>query len=53
MFLIDRDIGRHQVPGALRERGQIVHTLFEVFGDRELFVTDVEWLTRVVKKGGR
>lgn len=43
-FLIDRDIGRHQVPSAMRERGFVTRTLFDVYGDREQFVTDVEWL---------
>lgn len=45
-FLLDRDIGRYQVSAALQEHGVIVRTLFEVYGERELFVTDVEWLTR-------
>lgn len=43
-FLIDRDIGRHQVPNALRERGFVTRTLFDVYREEELFVSDVTWL---------
>lgn len=45
-FILDRDIGRYQVSAALEERGIVVQTLFEVYGEREQFVTDIEWLTR-------
>lgn len=45
-FLLDRDIGRYQVSAALQERDLAVRTLFDVYGEREQFVTDVEWLTR-------
>ncbi|WP_370324925.1 hypothetical protein [Euzebya sp.] len=45
-FLLDRDIGRYQVSAALQEHDLVVRTLFDVYGEREQFITDVEWLTR-------
>lgn len=32
-FFIDRSLGRHQVPQALRAIGLIVHTMAEVYGE--------------------
>jgi hypothetical protein len=32
-FFIDRSLGRHQVPQALRDAGLSVHTMAEVYGD--------------------
>jgi len=43
-FFLDRNLGRVAVPTALRDRGLIVHTLADVFGQREQSVPDEEWL---------
>lgn len=33
-FFIDRSLGRHIVPDALREAGAVVHVMADVFGER-------------------
>lgn len=43
-FFVDRSLGRHQVPRALRGSGWAVRTHHEVFGARDQDVRDVEWL---------
>lgn len=46
-FLIDRSLGRRQVPTALRAAGARLVTLAEVYGiPADELVTDVEWLER-------
>jgi hypothetical protein len=42
-FFIDRSLGRHRVPHALRAAGWSVRTHHEVYGKRDEHVTDVEW----------
>lgn len=43
-FFIDRSLGRHRVPEALREAGWTLRTHHEVYGGRDEQVPDVEWL---------
>ena len=43
-YFVDRSLGRHRVPEALRAAGWILRTHYEVFGDRDEDVPDVEWL---------
>ena len=43
-FFIDRSLGRHRVPEALRGAGWALRTHHEVYGDRDERVADVEWL---------
>jgi len=43
-FFIDRSLGRHRMPQALRELGWWVLTHHEVFGERDEEIRDVEWL---------
>src|SRR2546422_93749 len=44
-FFVDRSLGRHLLPDALRAAGFVVHTMVSVFGsDAEQKVDDVEWL---------
>ena len=46
-FLVDRSLGRHHLPNALRDLGCIVHTLADVYGEkRSQSVEDHEWLQR-------
>ena len=33
-FFIDRSLGRHVVPDALREAGVVVHAMADVYGER-------------------
>lgn len=44
-FLADRSLGRNEVPQALRAYGLVVHTLFSVYGDREQYADDPQWIT--------
>jgi predicted nuclease of predicted toxin-antitoxin system len=50
-FFIDRSLGRYQLAGALREIGWTVHTHFEVYGDRDEDVDDVEWVAYAGEHG--
>lgn len=50
-FFLDRALGRHVVAGALRDAGMTVHTMGDVYGDREQFVADPEWLTNAGREG--
>lgn len=44
-FFIDRSLGRHVVPDALREAGAIVHVMAHVYGERiGQALADEEWL---------
>lgn len=44
-FFIDRSLGRHAVPAALRARGVVVRTMAEVYGERiGQGLTDETWL---------
>jgi hypothetical protein len=44
-FFIDRSLGRHVVPDALREAGAIVHVMADVYGERiGQGLADEEWL---------
>ncbi len=43
-FFVDRSLGRHRVPQALRERGWLLRTHHEVYGERDEEILDVEWL---------
>lgn len=43
-FFVDRSLGRHRVPQALRTAGWSVRTHHEVYGERDEQVADVEWL---------
>jgi uncharacterized protein with PIN domain len=44
-FLVDRSLGRHHLPNALRGLGFVVHTLADVYGERRAQeVADIEWI---------
>jgi hypothetical protein len=43
-FFLDRSLGGLDVAEALRDAGWIIRTHFEVYGDRDEKVEDVEWL---------
>jgi len=44
-FFIDRSLGRHVVPDALRAAGAIVHVMADVYGERiGQGLADEEWL---------
>lgn len=44
-FFIDRSLGRHVVPDALREVGAVVHVMADVYGERiGQGLADEEWL---------
>jgi hypothetical protein len=43
-FFVDRSLGRHRVPEALRGAGWTLRTHHEVYGERDEHVADVEWL---------
>ncbi len=43
-FFVDRSLGRHRVPQALRARGWILQTHHEAYGERDEEIPDVEWL---------
>ncbi len=43
-FFVDRSLGRHRVPKALRAAGWVLRTHHEEFGARDEQVSDVEWL---------
>jgi hypothetical protein len=44
-FFIDRSLGRHIVPDALREAGVVVHVMADVYGERiGQGLADAEWL---------
>lgn len=44
-FFIDRSLGRHVVPDALREAGAVVHVMADMYGERiGQGLADEEWL---------
>lgn len=43
-FFLDRSLGRYRVAQALRAAGWTLRTHYEVYGDRDEEVPDVEWL---------
>ena len=44
-FFIDRSLGRHVVPDALREAGAVVHVMADLYGERiGQGLADEEWL---------
>jgi hypothetical protein len=43
-FFVDRSLGRVVVAEAIRALGHVVHTMAEVYPDREEQVKDVEWI---------
>lgn len=43
-FLVDRSLGRYEVANAIRARGYVVRTLFEVYGPAEETLPDSMWL---------
>lgn len=51
-FFIDRSLGSHQLPSALRAAGLIVHTLASVYGEHEAQrVRDEVWLELAGRNG--
>ena len=51
-FFIDRSLGRHVVPDALREAGVIVLTMSDVYGERiGQGLADEEWLHDAGERG--
>jgi PIN like domain len=50
-FFVDRSLGRHRVPEALRWAGWSLRTHHEVYGERDEQVADVEWLELCGKLG--
>lgn len=51
-FLVDRSLGRHHLPGALRDLGFVVHTLADIYGERRAQeVEDQEWIERAGREG--
>ncbi|MDZ7733904.1 MAG: hypothetical protein U5R31_13320 [Acidimicrobiia bacterium] len=44
-FFVDRSLGRHLLPNALRDAGHVAHTLASVYGEqRAQQVADEEWI---------
>lgn len=51
-FFIDRSLGRHIVPDALRAAGATVHTMADVYGERiGQGLSDEEWLREAGERG--
>ena len=51
-FFIDRSLGRHAVPDALREAGAVVHVMADVYGERiGQGLADEEWLHDAGERG--
>lgn len=52
VFLVDRSLGRHQLPEAIRELGYEVHTLQTVYGEqRAQRMADEDWLRDAGRNG--
>lgn len=50
-FFIDRSLGRHLLPEALRQAGYTVHTLASVYGEgRAQRVSDEQWIALAGQK---
>lgn len=43
-FLVDRNLGRHILPHALRAAGFVAHTLWSIYNEAEEDLADVEFL---------
>jgi hypothetical protein len=51
-FFVDRSLGRHVVPDALREAGAAVHVMADVYGERiGQGLADEEWLRDAGERG--
>jgi PIN like domain len=51
-FFVDRSLGRHLVPQALRAVGAVVHTMADVYGERiGQGLSDEEWLRDAGQRG--
>ena len=51
-FFVDRSLGRHVVPDALREAGVVVHVMADVYGERiGQGLADEEWLRDAGERG--
>jgi hypothetical protein len=51
-FFVDRSLGRHIVPDALRAAGATLHVMADVYGERiGQGLADAEWLRDVGDKG--
>jgi PIN domain-containing protein len=51
-FFIDRSLGRHVVPDALREAGVVVHVMADMYGERiGQGLADDEWLHDAGERG--
>jgi hypothetical protein len=51
-FFIDRSLGRHTVPAALRQAGVTVHTMADVYGERVgQGLDDEEWVRDAGQRG--
>jgi PIN domain-containing protein len=51
-FFVDRSLGRHLVPDALRAAGAVVRTMADVYGERiGQGLPDEEWLADAGKRG--
>lgn len=48
---MDRSLGRHTVPDAIRAQGHAVHTLWTVYGESEQSLSDVEFLRDAGRNG--
>jgi hypothetical protein len=51
-FFVDRSLGRHVVPDALRARDAVLHVMADVYGERiGQGLADEEWLRDAGKRG--
>jgi hypothetical protein len=51
-FFVDRSLGRHVVPTALRDAGVVVHAMADVYGERiGQGLADEEWLRDAGERG--
>ncbi|MDQ3709406.1 MAG: hypothetical protein M3387_08940, partial [Actinomycetota bacterium] len=50
-FLVDRSLGRHVVPNAVRAHGHTVHTLWTVYGNAEQDLADTKFLGEAGRHG--
>ncbi|MDQ3485204.1 MAG: hypothetical protein M3445_07310 [Actinomycetota bacterium] len=50
-FLVDRSLGRHQIPDAVRAAGYAARTLFDVYGDVEQTLPDTTFLRDAGRNG--
>lgn len=48
---MDRSLGRHTVPDAIRAEGHTVHTLWSVYGEAEQSLSDIEFLRDAGRNG--